>query len=976
MAAASNGMGFHGFRMSALAGVACVLSIAALSAGCGPQDLTGPTGVPTTASGTGGDGGGGAGGGGEGGAGGGEPCADGDTRACKVSLGTHGNVTSCFQGEQRCEAGAWGPCAEPSAPPPPPQKLPDGTVVPDQHTRSLSNATACNTDPCDPSCQTFDEVPGAPIGSPPEILIAPWDTGNYGNIPPNIAGQGTTEPCKQGSDCQFDQYCNNPSSGTCAHSKCVTGSGLSSSCDPCVASVCGANPGCCTTPIGTTAGSTCSHDLCVTGAPLKNGSPACDPCVATICSPGNPQFSFCCNQVTGQWTGECVQQVQLLCGKSCNTGTWTQTCVDLVNTQCGAYCLEDTTAPACAHDKCYQGGPLSGACDPCVADVCAADPFCCAGGWDGKCLQEVATICGETCPEQGQCLPWLPTQVNPKCTGIDLTVGVGCTNGGVQQVPVCNHGQSQAPAGLSVVVFPPAPPDVIPDNTSPYSGEPIVYTTDPIDPGDCVNVALPAGTVDGSQIVVNLKNAPSYDNSECQESNNFSVWSDATGACATPSCAGASASAKLKKVKLFVTVDKSFSQTYVMAGLPGSPTRWSQLTDALKEFIQAPASDDLGLWLRFWPYNVNGNCPSGYPSGCSSVAGCKVANADVADLASAANETTLINAINAVSPLGQTPMYPALDGALQAATTFQQANPDYVAAVVMVTDGDPSQCTTSLGGMSDLTASYYNGYGIRTYMIGIAEVNQTFIEVVAGAGGGKSFFIDYGDNIPVKDKMLSALDTIKQDFVSCTLALPNQDIFDPNGATFTYTPGVGAPINLVNVGSAAACGAGNGWYYDDPANPSSITLCPATCTAVKADTNGQLELSIDCVSQYLPYDQPPEVYEASCPPGTVPQWGFLAHDTTTPGDSSVEFRVSTSKDGVVFDPLPVTPTAVASAGSEVCAMGGPPPCPVSLYTALNGLPAANRKYLQLAMKILPTSDTNQTPTVNDWQVTYSCPDAE
>ena len=48
MAAASNGLGFHGFRMSALAGVALVLSIGSLVAACGPQGETGPTGVPTT----------------------------------------------------------------------------------------------------------------------------------------------------------------------------------------------------------------------------------------------------------------------------------------------------------------------------------------------------------------------------------------------------------------------------------------------------------------------------------------------------------------------------------------------------------------------------------------------------------------------------------------------------------------------------------------------------------------------------------------------------------------------------------------------------------------------------------------------------------------------------------------------------------------------------------------------------------------
>jgi hypothetical protein len=967
MAAASNGLGFHGFRISAVACVALVVSIAFTSA-CGPAQETG-TGVPTT-----GSGGGGNGGNGTGGEGGDPdvPCPEGASRDCKVDLGQHGNVSSCFQGVQHCEDGQWGLCSDPAgAPAPPPKGERRGGSG--QIPLSLSNPVACGTDPCDPTCQTFDEVPGTPIGAPPQILIAPWETGDYGDLPTSIQTQGTSEPCNEGEDCQFDQYCYNPASGTCAHSKCAAGAGLNAACDSCVAKVCGIDASCCNTPQGTTGTSTCVHDLCITGAALKNTpAPACDPCVATIC--GNAAFSFCC---TTQWTAECVQQVTTLCGKSCATGSWTDSCVDLVKSQCGAYCAKDDEGVICAHDKCYLGDPLDAACDPCVAQVCAIDPFCCSGAWDGKCLQEVATECGETCPAQGDCQPWLPTQTDPDCGSYDLTVGVGCTDAGAPQVPVCNHGTMQAPAGLPVTIYPPAPPgtDVIPNYYAAYGGEPVVLTPAAIEPGDCIDVPLPGGTAEGSQLAVNLPSAPGYDNKECQGSNNFSVWSTASGACATPSCAGATASVKLKKVKLFVSVDKSASNNYAMS----VGTRWTQLRSALTSFITDPASDDIAMWMRFWPHNLPGNCPSGFPVGCSSVAanGCSVANADVPNLAGG-NDTTLVTAINAITPSGNTPMFPALEGALNAASAFQQANADYIAAVVMVTDGNPSQCTTGSGPISALTSSYYSSYGVRTYIIGIAEVGQTFCEIVAGAGGGKSFFIDLGANIQVEQQVLAALNQIKQDFVSCTLPLPNQQIFDPNAATFTYTPGVGAPVDLVNVGGPGACGAGNGWYYDDPANPTSVTLCPTTCTTVKADPNGKLELSIDCISQYLPYDVADEIYESDCPPGTVPQWGFFAYDTTTPGDSSIEFRVATSPDGVTYDPLPGTATKVASAalGTEICAMGGPAPCPVDLFEELNGLPNAHDKYLKLATKIFPTSDQNQTPTVNNWEVTYSCPDSE
>jgi hypothetical protein len=70
-------------------------------------------------------------------------------------------------------------------------------------------------------------------------------------------------------------------------------------------------------------------------------------------------------------------------------------------------------APGCPHDICALGPKLTAstttqaACDPCVDQICAKDPFCCDGGylsyystepeWDAKCIAEVGAICGLTC---------------------------------------------------------------------------------------------------------------------------------------------------------------------------------------------------------------------------------------------------------------------------------------------------------------------------------------------------------------------------------------------------------------------------------------------------------------------------------------------------------------------------------------------------------------------------------------------------
>ncbi len=52
-------------------------------------------------------------------------------------------------------------------------------------------------------------------------------------------------------------------------------------------------------------------------------------------------------------------------------------------------------AQACAHDPCEEGAALNAACDPCVADICQADSFCCDFEWDETCVEEVQSVCGD-----------------------------------------------------------------------------------------------------------------------------------------------------------------------------------------------------------------------------------------------------------------------------------------------------------------------------------------------------------------------------------------------------------------------------------------------------------------------------------------------------------------------------------------------------------------------------------------------------
>jgi hypothetical protein len=117
------------------------------------------------------------------------------------------------------------------------------------------------------------------------------------------------------------------------------------------------------------AGTAPNLDKCTTGAALVSDA---DACVSSVCAAD----SFCCN-VT--WDAVCVREVRTVCGSlSCAESNGT-----------------------CSHSLCATDGPLVNGCDSakanCVSAICAADPFCCATGWDGICESEVDTVCGKNC---------------------------------------------------------------------------------------------------------------------------------------------------------------------------------------------------------------------------------------------------------------------------------------------------------------------------------------------------------------------------------------------------------------------------------------------------------------------------------------------------------------------------------------------------------------------------------------------------
>jgi hypothetical protein len=77
------------------------------------------------------------------------------------------------------------------------------------------------------------------------------------------------------------------------------------------------------------------------------------------------------------------------------------------------------------------------------------------------------------------------------------------------------------------------------------------------------------------------------------------------------------------------------------------------------------------------------------------------------------------------------------------------------------------------------------------------------------------------------------------------------EAIDPALVNVNYTPGSGgAVVEFGQVANLAACTAqAGGWFYDNPAKPTTLTLCPTTCASVQADQKAKIQILLGCATK-------------------------------------------------------------------------------------------------------------------------------
>lgn len=299
------------------------------------------------------------------------------------------------------------------------------------------------------------------------------------------------------------------------------------------------------------------------------------------------------------------------------------------------------------------------------------------------------------------------------------------------------------------------------------------------------------------------------------------------------SCALYEHSGVHKPVNLYIMFDKSSS----MAG-----TKWEDSKTGLTAYVENPGAANLRAALRFFP-----RAPDGVPA-CDQNA---YRTPTVPFALLPGNAMAIEAAINAEAPDGfNTPMYPALGGAILEGIDMAANNPGQVSAVLLVTDGEPvgpaPTCNTvdpeDPQVIADLAATGLT-MGVPTYVVGLPGVNQATANLIAAAGGTTGVILVGTTNVAVEFQ--NALAEVAGSAVPCAYDIPaevgsgeiqltevNIEITDSGGMTST------APYD-------EDC-SDAGWRYDDPAAPNSIELCPAMCSAIKADDGGSIRVVLGC----------------------------------------------------------------------------------------------------------------------------------
>jgi hypothetical protein len=293
--------------------------------------------------------------------------------------------------------------------------------------------------------------------------------------------------------------------------------------------------------------------------------------------------------------------------------------------------------------------------------------------------------------------------------------------------------------------------------------------------------------------------------------------------------------------------------------------KWTGVTDAVKSFVQQPTSG-ISVGLQYFAQPApppDAGAAAGLfcliPAVCDSCDPAAYATPaiEIAPLPGIASQITASLAMHN-SPNTATPTGPALQGAIDHATTWAKAHPSDATIVILATDGDPSECgsTTSTASLisqveSIAAAGVAATPKILTFVIGVGTETSNLNGIAMAGGTNNAFIVDTSQN--VSTQFLAALNKIRGAALGCQykLPIPESGTVNTGEVNVQFTATGGQPELVPQVANQAACpSSGNAWYYDNPSSPTQILLCTTTCGTVA--TGGTVDVLTGCQTVMAP----------------------------------------------------------------------------------------------------------------------------
>lgn len=127
-----------------------------------------------------------------------------------------------------------------------------------------------------------------------------------------------------------------------------------------------------------------------------------------------------------------------------------------------------------------------------------------------------------------------------------------------------------------------------------------------------------------------------------------------------------------------------------------------------------------------------------------------------------------------------------------------------------------------------------------------AAAGTVYLELIKQTGGV------YGDLCKQDFKLVFetlSTEVILNSGLACEWDIPEPMgdlLIDYNAVDVAFDDGMGVILPIARVAAPAACLGGDGWYFDDPGQPTTLLVCPQTCAKIQLAPKGSMNITFGC----------------------------------------------------------------------------------------------------------------------------------